>query len=170
MKTMHLFCFRSRFFAWGQWGHWGHRINRGFPCPQSLAGTGDTGDKMAVIHSENYVINRFLLNIVQFAYNSATSCARKTGITFEAVNVRARGLDSTGKTPSQQRQQGRCKRWRRPLDRWAMGRAGRAPGQGVGFGIYLAWCIAINTATRREGKPRPPPYRAGHHSGAHGPQ
>ena len=37
-----------------------------------------------------------------------------------------------------------------------MGRAGRAQGQGVGFGIYLAWGKAMNTATQRERKPRPP--------------
>ena len=27
---------RHRHLHWGQWGHWGHRINRGFPCPQSV--------------------------------------------------------------------------------------------------------------------------------------
>lgn len=39
----------------------------------------------------------------------------------------------------------------------------------VGFGIYPVWGKAMNKASQREKEPCPPPYRAGHHSGAHGP-
>lgn len=102
LKTMHLFCFGSCFFAWGHWGHWGQNKNsikinglRIRICPQCFHSTGDTGDIIWVIHSANEVINLFCSNIVQFSYNRATTCASKTGITFEAVNVRAQGLDST---------------------------------------------------------------------------
>lgn len=86
-----------RFFEWGQWGHWGHRMNRGFQCPHSISGSGDSGDKIGLIHSGKRVIPCFCLFFVQHGPTDKGRAPSKTGITFKAGEVRHRVTAGAGR-------------------------------------------------------------------------
>lgn len=71
-------------------------MNRGFQRPHSISGSGDSGDKIGLIHSGGKVTHCSCLFFVQHGSPSKARAPNKTGITFKPQEVRHRVTAGAG--------------------------------------------------------------------------